>query len=64
MDNGMVGAEVEGTQVSSNSTVEDASFLQDIPKVDVGIQEVRIQSNSLCLKNNYISSHSNQKGIC
>ena len=44
---GMVGAEAEGTEVSSYSSVEYPGLLQYVAQVYVGIQERQVQLNSL-----------------
>ena len=39
MDDGMVRGESESPEVGSHCTVKDPSLLQNIPKIDVGIQK-------------------------
>jgi hypothetical protein len=46
----MIRAEVEGTEICGDSAVEDAGLLQDVPQVDVRIQEVGIKGHSLYRK--------------
>ena len=47
MDNGMVWGESECPEVGGHSTVKDPSLLENITKIDVGIQKCRVKLYSL-----------------
>jgi len=47
MNHGMVWTQVESPQICSNSSVKYPSFFENVPKINIGIKEVRIQSYRL-----------------
>lgn len=57
----MIWAESECSKISSHSSVEYSSFLENIAKVDVSIEKCWVKLNSLRKKNN-IKMKSKQAG--
>ena len=47
MNDGMVGTETKSSQIGSDSPVKDPRLFENIPEVDVGIQESGVQLYSL-----------------
>lgn len=47
MDNSVVGAQSQGTQIGCHCSIKDPSLLQDIPQVDVSIKEGGVQLHGL-----------------
>ena len=47
MDDGVVGAQTEGSEVGCDSSVKYPSLLQHVAEVNVGIQEGGVELNGL-----------------
>ena len=47
MDDGVVGAEAQGSEVGGHGSVKDPGLLENVAKVNVGIQEGWVELNSL-----------------